>query len=65
MSTDPITEPVVHVGTFAEGESDPEAHPDELHVGTFAEGESDPEDHPEEDDVGTFGESSHRERRPA
>ncbi len=26
-----------HLGTFAEGEREPEAHPEEAHVGTFAE----------------------------
>jgi hypothetical protein len=43
------------VGTFAEGECEPEAHP-EARVGTFAEGECDPEAHPEEGHVGTFAE---------
>jgi hypothetical protein len=45
-----------HKGTFAEGEADPEDHPEETLVGTFAEGEADPEDHPEETRVGTFAE---------
>ena len=30
------------VGTFASGESDPKAHPDEEDVGTFATGEEQP-----------------------
>ncbi len=42
------THPAVHHSTFAEGESHPNAHPEQEHVGTFAEGESDPEAHPEE-----------------
>ena len=28
-----------HMGTFAEGESDPVDFPEDTHVGTFAEGE--------------------------
>ena len=28
-----------HLGSFAEGECEPEAHPEERHVGTFVEGE--------------------------
>jgi hypothetical protein len=50
------TEPVVHHGTFAEGESHPAAYPEEEHVGTFAEGESHPAAYPEEEHVGTFAE---------
>ena len=45
-----------HKGTFAEGECDPQDHPEETHVGTFAEGESDPQDYPEDTHVGTFAE---------
>src|ERR1700760_3508132 len=45
-----------HLGTFAEGENEPDAHPEEAHVGTFAEGEAEPEAHPEEGHVGTFAE---------
>ena len=45
-----------HHGTFAEGEADPEEHPEDEHVGTFAEGEADPEEHPEDEHVGTFAE---------
>ena len=45
-----------HHGTFAEGEADPEEHPEDEHVGTFAEGEADPKGHPEDEHVGTFAE---------
>jgi hypothetical protein len=40
-------------GSFAEGESDPDQHPEDEHVGTFAEGEANPED---EERVGRFSE---------
>ena len=65
MSNDPTrnptaagTEAAVHHGTFAEGESNPEAHPEEAHVGTFAEGECEPAAHPEEAHVGGFAEGT-------
>jgi hypothetical protein len=50
------TQPAKHHSTFAEGESNPAAHPEEEHVGTFAEGECEPEAHPEEEHVGSFAE---------
>jgi hypothetical protein len=48
------TEPEVHHGTFAEGESDPQSFPEDDHVGTFAEGELKPDVYRQDDHVGTF-----------
>ncbi len=57
--------PTRHKGTFAEGESDPKAYPDELKVGTFAEGEERLPDSPEKEHRGTFAEGeSDPERYP-
>jgi len=39
-------EPDMHHGTFAEGQSDTKAFPEDEHVGTFAEGELKPEIYP-------------------
>jgi hypothetical protein len=41
MANDPTrnstgTEPAPHHSTFAEGECEPEAHPEEEHIGAFA-----------------------------
>lgn len=44
--TSATTPTAVHHSTFAEGESHPNAHPEEEHVGTFAEGECEPDAHP-------------------
>ena len=42
-------------GSFAEGESDPDQHPEDEHVGTFAEGEATGDD---EDREGSFGDEN-------
>ncbi len=54
MST---SDPSEQVGTFATGQDDPEAHPEDTNVGTFATGQDDPEAHPEESNVGTFADT--------
>jgi hypothetical protein len=43
-----------HHGGFAEGEADPEAHPDDEHVGHFSEGQE--SEHSDEGHVGRFSE---------
>jgi hypothetical protein len=60
MST---SDPSEEVGTFASGQDDPQAHPEDADVGTFASGQDDPQAHPEDADVGTFADSETREER--
>ncbi len=45
MSSDSTPERPPHRGEFAEGESDPEAYPQDEEVGDFAEGEELPASH--------------------
>jgi hypothetical protein len=48
-----------HHGSFAEGEADPEEHPEDEHVGTFAEGEELlGEDNPEKHREGSWGDEN-------
>jgi hypothetical protein len=41
-STATETQPTEHHSTFAEGECEPETHPEEKHVGAFAEAQETP-----------------------
>ncbi|MGO9752316.1 MAG: hypothetical protein ACLP8S_07520 [Solirubrobacteraceae bacterium] len=54
MST---ADPSEQVGSFATGQEDPEAHPEDNQVGSFATGQEDPEAFPEDEQVGTFADT--------
>jgi hypothetical protein len=50
-----------HVGTFSDGQADPDAYPEDGEVGTFADGEAQPDSYAGEDHEGTFAQTSRRD----